>query len=225
MSKKIKFIVLEGNDGSGKSTQFKLLKAKLEESDEKVESIKFPQHGETFFGKMVDDYLNGEFGDATKVPAKLASAIYAADRWQAKDQLNKWLESGSIILADRYMSANKGHQLSKLESEEEKLAMLNWLDKMEYEVYGIPRPDLVIYFNMPIKFNLLNDREAGGKEYIDGELDNHENDPEYLGKTNEAFLFTAKHYEYWKVIDCVKDNKRLPPDEIHELVWKVLKKN
>jgi len=217
-NKQGKLIVVEGNDGSGKTTQFKLIKENLEKSGHKVRTIKFPQHGETFFGKMIDEYLNGKFGDASKVNPYLASLMYAADRWQAREQMDKWLSEGAIVLLDRYMTANKGHQISKLNSEEEKLQMLKWLDEMEYEVFGIPRPDLVIYLNVPMEFNLLSVRNKEDKEYIDGELDGHENDPEYLNRTNEAFLFTAKQYDYWKVVNCTKDNKLLSPDEIRKLV-------
>ena len=220
-----KLIVIEGVDGSGKSTQFKLLRDRLNSEGYTVESLHFPRHGEGFFGRMVDDYLNGKFGNATQVNPYLASMIYAGDRWEAKDKLEDWLNQGSVVLLDRYMTSNKGHQVGKLKTDEEKLSCIAWLDKMEYETFKIPRPDLVIYLDVPPEFNLglLAKREHSGKEYIKGKQDQHESSEVHLRDAGDAYRFVTDKYDYWKRINCVKDDSLMGIEEIHDMVWGAVK--
>jgi len=221
-----KLIVVEGVDGSGKSTQFKLLKDRIEKQGRVIESLHFPRHGEGFFGRMVDEYLNGKFGDAAEVDPYLASMVYAGDRWEAKDQLESWIKDGSIVLLDRYMTSNKGHQVGKIKTDEEKLACLKWLDELEYETFKIPRPDLVVYLDVPAEYNigLMSRRGGDGKEYVDGTRDQHESNEQHLKDAGDAYRFVVDQYDYWQKIDCMENSKLASIEDIHERLWNIVEK-
>jgi dTMP kinase len=220
-----KLIVIEGIDGSGKSTQKELLTKKLESKNLQVKSMHFPRHDQKFFGVVVDQYLNGEFGDAVNVNPYMASLLYACDRWEAKVQLDNWLESGDIVILDRYMSSNKGHQLSKLPLNKEGIKLLEWLDELEYEVFKIPRPDLVLYLQVPITevVKMMSDRLSDDKGYIQGKFDHHESDTNHLAAAQKAYEFVADRYNYWEIIDCSTNGSFMPKEEIHEKIWTLLK--
>ncbi|HLC66288.1 MAG TPA: thymidylate kinase, partial [Candidatus Nanoarchaeia archaeon] len=128
-----KLIVLEGIDGSGKTTQTKMLVARLKREGYAVETIDFPQYYTTFFGKMVAQYLRGEFGALDQVSPYLAAILYAGDRFERKEQLEQWLAEGKIVIANRYVSANMGHQASKI-PRSKRAVFVQWLDQLEYGV-------------------------------------------------------------------------------------------
>jgi len=225
MNNKGKLIVIEGIDGSGKSTQKELLSKKLESKSLKVKSMHFPRHDQKFFGVMVDQYLNGQFGQAVKVNPYIASLLYACDRWEAKQQLENWLENGYVVILDRYMSSNKGHQVSKFPLGQEAIRLLEWLDELEYDIFKIPRPDLVIYLQMPITevVKLMSDRLSDDKGYIQGKFDHHESDTSYLIATQKAYEFVANRYDYWEVINCSEDGSLMSIEKVHEKIWALLK--
>lgn len=221
-----KLVVIEGTDGSGKSTQTKLLISKLIEFGKAVKSIKYPQHGHPFFGLMVDDYLNNKFGPAGGVNAYLASLLYACDRWESKSQLNNWLNKGCWVIPDRYATSNFGHQLGKIKDDVEKDKFLQWENELEFKVFGIPKPDLVIYLDIPINFvnQLLSvERSDADKKYSQGKKDGHERDIKHLINSQKGYLYCVNKYDYWTKIDCAKDGKLMQPAEIHNLVWQKVK--
>jgi dTMP kinase len=222
-----KFIVIDGTDGSGKATQTKLLVSRLKENGHKIKTIDFPQYKKNVFGKMVGRYLSGEFGSASEVNPYLASTLYAADRFEAKDKILKWLKSGYIVIADRYASSNQIHQGGKIKDNEERKTFLDWLEIMEYQVFKIPKPDGIIYLDVPLKFtvNLLKEKKAQAKkQYLKGMKDIHENDLEHLQDAKESAIKLVKSLNNWTRIDCVKNNKLMSIKEIHSVVWNKLKK-
>jgi dTMP kinase len=218
-----KLIVIEGIDGSGKTTQLKLLLKRLEKDGHKVKTIHFPQHGHQFFGVMVDEYLTGKFGDASDVDPHLASVLYACDRWEAKPVIDKWLEEGYFVVLDRYMTSNKGHQLGKISLDEEKEEYLKWLDCMEYETFKIPRPDIVFYLDITIEIALSNieNRSKEDKGYSKGGKDQHENIA-HLVKAKEGYSFTLKRYAYWKTVNCVLRGSIKSKEDIHSEIINIL---
>lgn len=141
ITKKGKFIVICGTDGSGKGTQVKLLADRLEKEGYKVKVTDFPQYGQPS-AAMVSEYLNGKFGSAEEVGPYRGSIFYACDRYAASFEMKKWLNEGGIIVSNRYVSANKGHQLGKLKTKEERDKYLAWLDNLEYGIFGIPKEDV-----------------------------------------------------------------------------------
>ena len=211
-----KLIVLEGTDGSGKSTQFRLMAQRL--TDEKVEfrRLVFPRYDKES-SALIRMYLGGEFGTKpSDVNAYAASAFYAVDRYASyKQDWGKWYEDGGLILSDRYTTSNAVHQASK-ETGERQDAFLKWLYEFEYDKLGLPRPDLTIYLDVPTDFTekLMRHREqdTGTKADI------HEQDTEYLNTCRRTGRAAAEFYG-WTVIDCVKDGQMRSIEDIHQEIY------
>jgi len=139
--KKGLFVVFDGTDGSGKATQTELLVKKLRGKGHRVEKIDFPQYGKKSAG-LVEEYLNGEYGNAGDVGSYRASIFYACDRYAASFKIKKWLEGGKIVIANRYTAANMGHQGGKLKKNSERKKYFQWLHNLEYNIFEIPKPDI-----------------------------------------------------------------------------------
>jgi dTMP kinase len=142
-----KFIVIDGTDGSGKTTQTKMLKETLEIEGYEVVHFKFPQYGKKSAGPA-EEYLEGKYG---KLNPYTASVLYAVDRFDAGFILRKHLAEGKIILSERYVSSNAGHQGGNIENEEERIKFFKWLDGFEYQTMGIPKPDLTVILSSPAR--------------------------------------------------------------------------
>ena len=173
-----KLIVIEGTDGSGKSTQFRLLSERLEADEVSFQHIVFPRYKEES-SALIRMYLGGTFGDKpSDVNAYAASSFYAVDRFASyKMDWGKWYEEGGLVLSDRYTTSNAVHQASK-EPEEKQAEFLKWLYDFEYDKLGLPCPDLTIYLDVPTDFTekLLRHREAD----TNTKADIHEKDMAYL---------------------------------------------
>jgi dTMP kinase len=220
--KKGKFIVIDGTDGSGKATQTKLLVEKLRKKKYKVKTIDFPQYENNFFGKMVGRYLTGEFGTSSAVSPYLASVLYAADRFETKEKIEKWLKEGNIVIADRYASSNQIHQGGKIKDPKKRKEFLNWLEEMEYKIFKIPRPNASIYLDVPIEFSLKlfkNKSAQKRKKYLKGKKDIHESDRKHLQDAKNSAIKLVKKSNNWIKIDCVKKGKLLPIPDISQIIW------
>lgn len=218
-----KMIVLDGTDGTGKHTQTMLLKENLEKLGYQVETIDFPQYGKKSAG-MVEEYLSGKYGSAEKVTAKQASILYAVDRFDASFKIRKWLEEGKIVLCDRYVSANMGHQAGKIENVQEKNEFLEWLHDLEYEIFNLPKPDvnILLYLDSEIARKLAQENEIQKNTNNIKKNDIHEKDAEHMKEALEAFLYVAYKYD-WIKIDC-SDKKgwiRTREDISQEILEKV----
>ena len=216
-----KLIVLEGLDGSGKSTQLAELGSYLIRNGADVRKIKLPDYDDPS-GSLVRMYLGGEFGsDPQSVNAYAASAFYAVDR--TANYLRKWKQDylcGKIILADRYTTSNAYHQLQKLPREQWD-AYLAWLEDFEYGKLCLPKPDCVIYLDMPIGVSqrLMTRRYAGDEQ----KKDIHEANVEYLKNCRTAALYAAEKLG-WHVIDCADGELPLPIDNIAGQVRRIVSK-
>ena len=215
-----KLIVIEGTDGSGKSTQFRLLTQRLEQEGREFQKLVFPQYKEES-SALIRMYLGGQFGDKpTDVNAYAASAFYAVDRYASyKKVWGAWYENGGLVLSDRYTTSNAVHQASK-EPEETRAEFLRWLYEFEYDKLGLPRPDLTIYLDVPTEYTeqLMRSREAA----TGTSADIHEQDLEYLA-TCRKMGRTAAEYYGWTVIDCVRDGKMRSIEDIHEEIYSHVK--
>ena len=214
-----KLIIIEGLDGSGKSTQTKLLEDYLSDKDISYKKIKLPDY-DSKSSTLVNMYLGGEFGkDARAVNAYAAGAFYAVDRFASF--VLKWkkdYESGILILADRYATSNSIYQMEKLDKSEWD-AYLDWSADFEYEKIGIPKPDLVIYLDMPIEISqkLMTRRYNGNEE----KKDVHEANVEFLKKCRNSALYAADK-QGWKVVECSDREKPLSIDEIHKTIVEIV---
>ena len=218
-----KLIVIAGTDRSGKETQAENLVKRLKYEKYPVETISFPQHGERS-ATLVDDYLNGVYGTAKEVGPYRASIFFACDRYAASFQIRKWLEQGKIIISDRYVSANIGHQAGKIENIKERNKYLDWLFDLEFNIFKIPRPDknILLYVPPEIGKKFLKKKEL--REYIknnDNE-DIHEKDLTHLKDSASAYLYAADKYG-WDKIDCAPNNKIRTVDDISQELWEKVK--
>ncbi len=222
-----KFIVIEGIDGSGKKTQTKLLIKRLRREGFKIKTIDFPQYEKNFFGKFIGECLSGKHGDFAKLDPKIASVLYAADRFEASGKIRKWLADGCIVIADRYANSNQIHQGGKISNPKKRKEFLDWLKKMEFKIFKIPQPDAVIFLNVPLKvsLNLLKNNDAKKrKAYLNGKKDAHESDPQHLINARRSALNLVKHNKNWLNIKCVERGRLLSIEEIAEVVWKEVHK-
>ncbi|MCF7795921.1 thymidylate kinase [Patescibacteria group bacterium] len=218
MKNRGKLIVICGTDGSGKGTQTKLLVEKLEKVNMKVKMVDFPRYGKKSAG-MVEEYLNGKFGDANEVGPYRGSIFYAIDRYAASFEMKKWLDEGYVVISNRYTSANKGHQAGKIENLEERDKFLDWENNLEYDLFDIPKEDMNIflYVDPEISQKLVDNKEK--RSYTDKKRDIHEADLNHLKNAANAYKYVAEK-ENWEIINCVKNNKIMSIESIHELIWK-----
>ena len=211
-----KLIVIEGTDGSGKSTQFKLLTQRLEEENRTFQKLVFPQYKEES-SALIRMYLGGEFGTKpSDVNAYAASAFYAVDRYASfKKVWGQWYDDGGLIVSDRYTTSNAVHQASK-EPEEKQKEFLAWLYALEYDHLGLPRPDLVIYLDVPTGFTerMMRRREQD----TNTQADIHEKDMAYLATCRNTGRKAAAYYG-WNVIECVRDGAMRSIEDIHDEIY------
>ena len=206
-----KLIVIEGLDGSGKSTQLELLFKNLTNNGIDTKSVSFPDYDNPS-STLVKMNLRGEFGkNPNDVNAFAASVFYCADRYASfKTNWGEYYMGGGTVVSGRYTTSNAVHQASKLPKEEWE-SFLSWLYDFEYQKIGIPKPDKVIFLDMPIEVSqkLLSHRYSGDES----KKDIHESDTEYLKKCREAALFTAK-YSGWDIIPCAMNGEARTIEEI-----------
>lgn len=215
-----KLIVIEGTDGSGKATQTDRLLQRLRQEGHGAVSVSFPQYEKSFFGDMIGRYLRGELGPATEISPYLASVLYAGDRWEARDQLRGWLAEARVVICNRYVSANLGHQAGKIGDPAERKRFAAWVARLEYEVFGLPRPDLTLLLHMPCEIGQRLVDEKSQRGYLrEGRRDAHESDLNHLHCAEEAFLEMAAADLTWVKIECAPDGRLLPRDAIAERIW------
>ena len=216
-----KLIVIEGTDGSGKSTQFKKLTQRLAEEGTLFKTLVFPQYSEPS-SALIRMYLGGEFGDKpSDVNAYAASAFYAVDRYASfQKDWGKWYREGGLIVSDRYISSNAVHQTSK-EKPENREAFLQWLYEFECDKLGMPKPDLTIYLDVPTAFTekLMRHREAETNTHADI----HEQDMGYLATCREMGRAAAQFYG-WNVIQCVDQGQMRSIEDIHQEIYDLVSK-
>jgi dTMP kinase len=215
MTPRGKFIAIEGIDGSGKRTQLDLLVRALESRGAACARFSFPRY-ESSFGKLVAQYLNGEFGPLSAVDAHLSALLYAGDRFEAKQELEAALSTGRTLLADRYIASNLAHQTARV-APEEREKFIQWLKNLEYGLYGLPAEDLVLYLRLPISeaHRLVGLKEA--REYTSLQRDIQEADQKHLEQAALVYELLAKEPN-WVTIECAAGGTLLSPETIHSAV-------
>lgn len=231
MVKKGKLIVIDGTDGSGKATQTGLLIKHLKKDGHRVKVVDFPDYYSNFFGKFIGHCLSEQYYNFVKVHPKIASVLYAADRFESRDKIKKWLSEGNIVIANRYTSANQIHQGGKISSTKKREAFIKWLAEMEYEVFKIPRPDAVFYLNVPIPIvlKLIHERDKkSNRNYLGKKKakkhDVHEKDVNFLENSRKSALWLAKTQKGWIKIECTSDGKMYTRENIHRKIYEKIKK-
>ena len=217
-----KIIVIEGTDSSGKETQSKLLEKAWQSSGKKCIHFDFPMY-DTPTGKIVGgDYLGKkEIGESlfpegsVNVDPHVVCLYYAADRKYNWPKIEEYLKQGYYVILNRYTTSNLAHQGSKIMDKDERFNMYQWIDKLEYWLLQLPKPDKTIYLHVPYKVSmeLLKKREN---------LDNHERSEEHLKRAEEAYIELSELYN-WDRIECVEENRLRSVEEIHKDILEVLK--
>lgn len=215
-----KLIVIDGTDGSGKATQTKKLIERLVEKGYDTETMDFPQYYNNYFGHIVGSFLRGDFGDPTEINPYLSSILYAADRFESSKKIRQWLEDGKIVILDRYVSANQIHQGGKIKNNEQRKTFLNWLDKIEHGVFNIPRPDLIVYLDVPPKTSQLLIDFKSSRDYVKGaKKDKHESNVDFQMDSHEQSLRLVSELNNWHRIMCEEGGELLSIEAIHRKVW------
>ena len=226
--KKGKLIVIDGTDGSGKATQVALLVKRLKNEGKKVQVVDFPEYYKNFFGEFIGHCLSKQYYNFLNVHPKIVSVLFAVDRWQSKDDMERWLKSGYIVIANRYVSANQIHQGGKTKDTKRRNDFLKWLDEMEYGVFGIPRPDVTFYLSLPIGvvLELIETRSSSKmqREYLKRGKDVHERDVNFLINSRKSAMKLVKEVPNFIKIECAKGDKILPREVIHEMIYEKVKK-
>lgn len=219
------FIMIDGIDGSGKSIQAQLLIERLRKENRPVEIISFPRYG-LKSAAPIEEYLNGAYGTAEEVGPYRASVLYAVDRFAAAPQIRQWLKDGKIVVANRYVSSNMGHQGGKIHDPEERKKFFAWNDNLEYNIFNIPRPDLNIILHVPADIAQQLVDKKGEREYLKGaKRDIHEADLHHLKNAEETYLEMALTFPNFGIVECVENGQLLSIEAIHEKIWQIVKKH
>jgi dTMP kinase len=228
-SKDSRFIVLEGLDGTGKSTQVKMLRHFFDAQNVSTHYVHFPRTDETspVFGPMVAKFLRGDYGPLEQVHPELVALIYAGDRFNAAHELNNMLAEGKHIIADRYVFSNIGFQCAKLADKTKRKELIMNIFEMEYHFFQIPQPDLSVFLHVPIAFveqQLKAEREGEERNYLQGKEDIHEQSIDFQKAVEQVYLDVCEmmpdklHY-----LNCMSpEGNMMSPEEIHEKIVSLL---
>ena len=218
-----KIIVVEGTDCSGKETQSKLLEERLNSIGKKCVRFDFPNYtsptgkivGGAYLGKseICESYFKE---GATNLDPHIACLYYAADRKYNIKEIEKYLNLGYICILDRYTTSNMAHQGGKIRNKEDRFYMYQWIDKLEYWLLGLPKPDKTIFLHVPLEntLELRKNRKS---------IDEHEKSPEYLKRAEESYLELSELYN-WDKIECIRNNKLRSVEDINNEIMKIIEK-
>ena len=208
-----RLIVIDGTDGSGKATQSGILVARLVGEGYTVRCVDFPRHGHPS-SWFVDEYLAGAFGSLADVEPHAAALFFALDRFAHRAELRSALEEGAILVLDRYVSANIGHQGGKFADPVERKAFVDWMEHVEYELLHLPRPDLQLFLHLPVAIGIATMGATRDTQ------DLHESDTAHLHVAEAAFLEAAATRPNWRVVPCLaEDGSRLAREAVSADIW------
>lgn len=221
-----RFMVIEGLDGSGKSTQIERLLTYLKQEGINHQYLHFPRTEDGYYGELIARFLRGDLGPLESVHPYLVALIYAGNRHDAREMIDTWLANEITVVADRYVVSNIAFQCAKLETSEEREALRDWILKFEYGYHKIPRPDMNIFLDVPFQFTrqkLKGVRSGEDRDYLNGKRDIHEQDLEFQKKVRQVYLDLAISDPALQVVNC-SDNKgeMLTPDDIFNSIQQLL---
>jgi dTMP kinase len=218
----MRFVVIEGLDGSGKSTQLALLGDYLGKKGLKFKYLHFPRLDEGIHGRLVARFLRGEMGPVETVDPYLVALIFAGDRAEAAPLIRSWMEEDCLVIVDRYVYSNIAYQCAKLDDPARREALRDWILDFEYGYNRLPRPDLNLFLHVPFAFTrkqLNHLREGEDRAYLKGERDIHEEDLGFQEKVMREYLSLRHHVDDLVLIDCVEENGSMrSPEAISSLI-------
>lgn len=218
----MRFLVIEGLDGSGKSTQLKLLREYLEKNEVPYKYLHFPRLEEGVYGDLIARFLRGEMGANDQVDPYLVALMFAGDRADAASQIRQWMDEGKLVIVDRYVYSNIAFQCAKLAKPDEQFKLRDWILEFEFGYNKLPRPDLNLYLNVPFEFTrkqLKLARDGDDRAYLKGERDIHEENLDFQEQVRQVYLSLQEHVNDLEIISCMNaDGAMLPPDNISNLI-------
>ena len=222
----MKLFVIEGVDGSGKSTQLKFLKDFLKTKGYDCEMLHFPRTEAPYFGELIARFLRGEFGSLNEVDPYLVALLYAGDRKDAAAEIRSWLGKNKIVLLDRYTYSNVAYQCAKIDDRKSQDKLMKWILSLEFTHFAIPKPDLNFFLDVPFSFTekkLLSGRTGEDRNYLNGTRDIHEESLNFQKKVREIYLRIARSDDRLVVVNCCNRYGRMqPPEEISRLILKII---
>ncbi|KKU81462.1 MAG: thymidylate kinase, partial [Parcubacteria group bacterium GW2011_GWA2_47_8] len=208
-----------------KRTQAKLLVDYLNSHGKRAEYISFPRYEKNLFGQIVGEYLDKQYGDFTQVSPLFAALLYACDRFQSRDELTRWLGEGKIIVANRYIGSNLAHQSARIIDIEERNKFIQRIEKIEYDIFGLPREDLVLYMNINPHVSQELVLKKPKRAYTDKKKDLHEENPLYLSDVAYRYQWLAQNRKNWRTIQCLDEQGNIrSAEEISKVVRAEVKK-
>ncbi len=217
------FLALEGIDGSGKRTAAKFLARMLKRSGRRVKSVSFPRHGHPS-AWAVDQYLNGAFGSAKTIGPYIPSIFFALDRFSAASEIHKTLAAGDVVIADRYVASGLAHQGGKIRDAKQRKRFFRWKEHLEYQIFGIPKPDLTIIFDLPVRIaETLIGKKQRRLYILRGKRDVHERDRTHLVRAAAVYRDLARRPKT-VLINCAPQGKLLSIQEVHEKILGALQR-
>lgn len=199
------FIVLEGLDGAGKSTQVRNLRRLFADRGAQSEYVHFPRFDAPVYGELIARFLRGEFGSVEQVDPYLVALLFAGDRADAAPRIRQWLAEGKVVILDRYVYSNVGFQCAKLPAGAERDRLAEWIVNLEFGYNALPRPDVSLFLDVPFAFTeckLAENREGDDREYLQGARDIHEESLALQQAVRSVYLAAAVKDPSLRVVDC-----------------------
>ncbi len=216
------FIVLEGLDGAGKSTQFRLLRDMFLSQGVECEYLHFPRFDAPVYGELIARFLRGDLGSLDSVNPYLVALLYAGDRADAAASIKGWLEEGKVVIVDRYVYSNIGYQCAKIDEVEARKELKEWILDLEYNHFEIPRPDMSLFLDVPFHFTtarLGEQREGDDRSYLKGGEDIHEASLSLQQSVRQVYIESAESDETLRVVDCsTEDGAMASAEQIFERI-------
>lgn len=216
------FIVLEGVDGSGKSTQIANLQRLFAEQGIPTEYLHFPRFDAPYFGDLIARFLRGELGSVEQVDPYIVAMLYAGDRRDAAQMIRGWMAEGKVVICDRYVYSNIGYQCAKVADEQERERLREWILSLEYDYFNIPHPDVSLFLDVPSAFTerklLQEQREGDDRAYLHGKKDIHEQSMDLQRQVRQVYIDAAQYDDAMHVVDCSQDGEMASPEEIFDRI-------
>ncbi len=216
-----KLIVIDGGANVGKATQADMLMNRLINEGFLVGKIDFPRYSQNAIGHFIRECLDGAEDKFAAIDPKIAAIVYAADRFESKKQIEEWMAEGRIIIFDRYVSSNMLHQGAKVQDGDARDEFFSWVEHLEHDIFGLPRPDMTVYLDIPPEDSqkLLEYIEDIGVTIVNPE----EKDKAHQAKVSKCASYLAGTQNQWVTVQCVTNGNLRPREDIHEEVYAVVR--